>query len=115
MAVAIRSERVDYSISRGGGLRLWAVIFIFVLLVLSMVSLLKQADISELADALDADEDGDHDSIDDDQGHFRHGSHRGGKLTVTVRKIRDRLGKKRIIERPQRSAGRKQKRASLEN
>uniref|UniRef100_A0A1I7VPL1 TPR_REGION domain-containing protein n=1 Tax=Loa loa TaxID=7209 RepID=A0A1I7VPL1_LOALO len=66
MAVMVAPSRVDYSVTKGG-LRLWAVLLVFVILCSSFYTLFSTMESAEVAFEIDSDENLDYDGdIDDD-------------------------------------------------
>ncbi|VDK37271.1 unnamed protein product [Gongylonema pulchrum] len=66
MAVMVAPSKVDYSVTKGG-LRLWAVLLVFVVLCSSLYTLFSAKDLTELALEIDSDEKWDFDGdIDED-------------------------------------------------
>ncbi|KAM3727269.1 Aspartyl/asparaginyl beta-hydroxylase [Dirofilaria immitis] len=90
MAVMIAPNRVDYSVTKGG-LRLWAVLFVFVILCSSFYALFSTMELAELAFEIDSDENIDFDGdIDDDVDEMAIHNRRAEKDTTPSREYTSR-------------------------
>ncbi|KAL3990554.1 Aspartyl/Asparaginyl beta-hydroxylase family protein [Acanthocheilonema viteae] len=85
MAVMVASSKVDYSVTKGG-LRLWAVLLVFVILCSSFYTLFSTMESTEVAFEIDGDENLDYDGdIDDDADEMAIHNRRAEKDTTPSR------------------------------
>ncbi|CAG9533667.1 unnamed protein product [Cercopithifilaria johnstoni] len=85
MAVMVAPSRVDYSVTKGG-VRLWAVLLVFVILCSSFYTLFSTVELAEVAFEIDGDENFDYDGdIDDDADEMAIHNRRAEKDTTPSR------------------------------
>ncbi|KAK6112788.1 Aspartyl/Asparaginyl beta-hydroxylase family protein [Brugia pahangi] len=95
MAVMVAPSRVDYSVTKGG-LRLWTVLLVFVILCSSFYTLFSTMELAEVAFEIDGDENFDYDGdIDNDADEMAIHNRRAEKDTTPSREY---ISRSRIFE-----------------